>query len=78
MGRGKRMGRTRKGTTTPTGGVSTNYGSGTLADGTGITYLGDVVGGVLDKLNATVQTPTALAGRRVTRTSTATNVWSLV
>jgi len=60
------------------GGVSTNYGMGKLTDGTAITFLSPVVGGVIDKLNATIQTPTSLKGRKITRTSTTTNIWSLV
>ena len=51
------------------GAVSTNYGSGTLPDGTRITFLGDVNNGVIDFLNATIQTPASLAGKKITRDS---------
>ncbi len=59
------------------GGVSTNYGAGVLPDGTKITFLGDVNNGVIDFLNATIQTPLELKGRRITRDS-ANGSWRFV
>lgn len=56
-------------TSSLSGGVSTNYGSGTLPDGTKITFLGDVNNGVLDFLNATIQAPESLAGKKIARDS---------
>lgn len=59
------------------GGVSTNYGYGTLPDGTKIYFLADVKDGVIDKLNATITSPTNLAGKRITRESL-TASWRIV
>lgn len=73
------MGRPKRRTTTATtGAVSTSYGMGVLTDGTAITFLGDVSGGVINFLSATIQTPVALVGRKIQRDATTTNVWRLV
>lgn len=67
-----------KRTSTSTAPVSTNYGMGVLTDGTPITFLGDVSGGVINFLSATIKTPVALVGRKIQRDATTTNVWRLV
>lgn len=74
----KRRTTTTTTTTTSTGNISTNYGLGKLTDGTNITFLGNVNNGTIDFLNATIQTPLSYLGRKITRTSTTTNVWTLV
>lgn len=58
-------------------GVNTNYGIGFLENGLAISYFGDVVNGVLDRLNATIETPSTYKGKRITRPNT-TSKWSLV
>lgn len=62
----------KKKTTSTGGAVPTNYGYGTLADGTKITFLAS------DATHAVIQTPDSLKGRSITRPSTSTTVWSLV
>lgn len=64
------MGAKRKKRTT-TGNVNTNYGTGTLTDGTAITFLAS------DATHAVIQTPISLFNEPITRPSTSTSVWSL-